>query len=370
MMWMYDSTEEVVTMKVRSLIVLLVALAFLLTFPAMASEQQKDPFVLEKPLNLKAELKYDQDGVPYFELRMDIPKSVQEIDQKLLDDYLAYDGYGCYPIEIQFDYKYGSYDWNEGESYYWNTSKSVVDFLEDGIYEYYAFGEEALDGSFNIKAEVYQFRAYFSSLWGYVGDWVDKEVKSDFSNIATIGNTAYYKGASAWAQSELDKALNYGFITDRIRDNMSTKITREEFAEVAVKLYEKYSGKEASYTNLNVFTDTQNPEIVKAYELKIVNGVGNNKFAPNDPINREQMAAMLYRLVNAIAPDTDFLTTGAPTFADENEISGWALENVKFMSKHGFINGVGDNRFAPKDTSTREQAVAVAVRVYEKYTSE
>jgi hypothetical protein len=37
------------------------------------------------------------------------------------------------------------------------------------------------------------------------------------------------------------------------------------------------------------------------------------------------------------------------------------------MSKMGFINGVSGNRFAPAMTSTREQAVAVAVRVYEYY---
>jgi len=43
------------------------------------------------------------------------------------------------------------------------------------------------------------------------------------------------------------------------------------------------------------------------------------------------------------------------------------VNNVKFMAKNGFINGVGDNRFAPKATSTREQAVIVAVRVYETY---
>jgi hypothetical protein len=37
------------------------------------------------------------------------------------------------------------------------------------------------------------------------------------------------------------------------------------------------------------------------------------------------------------------------------------------MSKHGFINGLGNNRFGPKESCTREMAVAVAVRVYEKY---
>lgn len=237
-----------------------------------------------------------------------------------MEDPEYYSGYSCCEIEIQFDYRYGDYDWNEGESYYWATSAYLQSFLEEGHYDYYAFGDEKPDGSFRIEEEVYQFRAYFYSLWGYVGDWIDKQVSSDFSNIVTIGNPAYYKGASDWAFGELDKALEYGFITDCIRDNMKANITREEFAEVVVKAYEKYTGKEAGYTDTSVFTDTNNPEIFKAYELKIVNGIENGRFAPNDLITREQMAAMLYRFVEAIAPDTDFSTDGAPVFVDEASI--------------------------------------------------
>ena len=75
---------------------------------------------------------------------------------------------------------------------------------------------------------------------------------------------------------------------------------------------------------------------------------------------------MLNRAVEAIRPDADTSITGAPTFSDENEIAPYFVSNVKFMTKL-FINGVGNNRFAPKATSTREQAVIVAVRVYEAY---
>lgn len=52
---------------------------------------------------------------------------------------------------------------------------------------------------------------------------------------------------------------------------MSAPITREEFCEVAVRLYEKSTGKEATYNDSSAFSDTKNPEIFKAYELGIVN---------------------------------------------------------------------------------------------------
>jgi endo-1,4-beta-xylanase len=64
-------------------------------------------------------------------------------------------------------------------------------------------------------------------------------------------------------------------------------------------------------------------------------------------------------------PDADYSTTDAPIFADESQVSGWALENVRYMAKEGFITGVGNNMFNPKGTTTCEQVVIIAVRVYQ-----
>jgi hypothetical protein len=173
------------------------------------------PFTLEAPQNLTAELKYDQDNIPYFEIKLDIPQSVKDIDAKLIEDSEYFKGKSCYPIEIQVDYKYADYDWNEGPSLYWNTSISVEDFLSDGVYEYHPFEDIDDAGAVNIKEEVYSFRVYFYSLWGYEGDWINFRVVSNYSNIATVGNTAYYSGASDWATAELDKAVKYGLITSQ-----------------------------------------------------------------------------------------------------------------------------------------------------------
>lgn len=179
-----------------------------------------------------------------------------------------------------------------------------------------------------------------------------------------------YKGASSWAVAELDKAVGYGFITDKIKDKMSAPITREEFAEIAVRLYEKYSGLEAQCADANTFTDTKNPEILKAFKLKIVNGTDMNKglFSPNQLTNREQVATMVYRAVKAMKPDAGFSTDAAPEFSDEKQISSWAVESVRFMNSNGFIKGSG-GRFDPKGDCTREMAVIIVKRVYEKYSS-
>jgi len=88
---------------------------------------------------------------------------------------------------------------------------------------------------------------------------------------------------------------------------MSAPITREEFAEVAVKLYEKYTGKNAVAGNMSVFSDTTNPEVFKAYNLKIVNGTDTAKklFTPKGLVNRQQAAVMLFRTISAMNPGAD-----------------------------------------------------------------
>lgn len=339
-----------------------------------------EPFTLEAPQNLTAELKYDQDNIPYFEIKLDIPQSVKDIDAKLIEDSEYFKGKSCEPIEIQVDYKYADYDWNEGPSLYWSTSISVEDFLWNGVYEYRPFEEIDDAGAVNIKEEVYSFRAYFYSLWGYEGDWINFRVVSNYSNIATVGNTAYYSGASDWATAELDKAVKYGLITSSIRDKMSEPITREEFAELAVLLYQKTTEKTAQPESPNPFTDTSNPEVLKAYKLGIVTGVGNNKFDPKALTNREQVATMLSRAIRVMVPDADFSTEGAPSFSDEKDISDWALEHVKYMSKIGVIKG-SEGKFMPKAvttaeiasgyaTTTCEQATLMAVRIYENFKPE
>lgn len=177
-----------------------------------------------------------------------------------------------------------------------------------------------------------------------------------------------YKGASLWAVPELDKAAGYGLITDKIKDNMNESITREEFAELAVRLYEKYTGKSAAYSDMSAFVDTRNPEIFKAHSLKIVNGTDLQRklFSPGQFTNREQIAAMMFRTIQAIKPDANFSAGETGIFIDENDVSDWALESVKFMIKNGFLRGA-DGKIKPKDPCTREMAVLIATRVYEYY---
>ena len=106
--------------------------------------------------------------------------------------------------------------------------------------------------------------------------------------------------------------------------------------------------------------------MVEAYALGIVNGVGNGRFAPDESITREEAAKMLWNAADLLG----YQPTEEPLdFADKDEISDWALESVNAISSisgadRPIMQGTGNNRFSPKDSYTREQAVATVYRLY------
>lgn len=185
---------------------------------------------------------------------------------------------------------------------------------------------------------------------------------SGWSNVASLNLKA-----SSWAKDGIGRALGYGIVPESIQGDYTAPITRQEFAELATMLYEAYTGKDATPVSPNPFTDCSNESVLKAYGLEIVKGVTATTFKPNDLTNREQIAAMLHRAVLALDPyDADLSTDGAPSFTDDSAISPWFAQDVMFMAKNAFIQG-SNGAFKPKDTCTREMAVLIAVRVYEKY---
>ena len=99
---------------------------------------------------------------------------------------------------------------------------------------------------------------------------------------------------------------------------------------------------------------------------KIVDGVGNGKFAPNDPITRAQMCAMIERYLDlyrkawkVTLPETGSVSV----MVDESAIPAYALAAVKQCQRHGLVNGFEDGTFRPNDLSTRAQVAAVIYRL-------
>lgn len=171
---------------------------------------------------------------------------------------------------------------------------------------------------------------------------------------------------SNWAKAEIEKAIETNILPEKLQGEYKSNITRQEFSEVAVNLYEALSGKEGILQGENPFTDTQNTKVRIANDLGIVKGIGDGRFAPDDPITRQEISVMLYRTLRAAKPEYEYSGLYDHIFADYNMISSWAREAVGYLYGIEVINGVGDNLFNPKGNTSREEAIVLANRMYEK----
>ena len=194
---------------------------------------------------------------------------------------------------------------------------------------------------------------------------------------------------SGWANEQKipEKAMEYELIPDSLKGMDWTKpITRAEFAAACVKLYENLTGTKTTPISPNPFTDTSDPEVLKAVSVDITNGMSPTTFSPNDLLTREQMATMLTRVLKkayisgwTLKEDSAYTLnfTQPAKFADDALISGYARESVYFMFANDIVGGTGNNNFSPKASSTseqaiiaasatREQSLAIAVRIVER----
>ena len=93
-----------------------------------------------------------------------------------------------------------------------------------------------------------------------------------------------------------------------------------------------------------------------AADQEIVKGISEDKFAPNDYITREQLAAILYRYAGE--PEAQGNLAG---YIDAGKVSEYALEPMKWAIGEGIIKGI-DSHLAPQEYATRAQIATMIFR--------
>ena len=206
----------------------------------------------------------------------------------------------------------------------------------------------------------------------------EREVTNDHSEISTTVLQDWYKDAYKFVTKEslMKDCLVKTVVTDNgayyyeyydFYGNRS--ITRSEI----VAILSRYNG---SYDSLprfisanhtcDTFVDVPDGQWYTssaewAYKNGIVNGVGNDCFAPDRTITREEFATMLYRYTNYLEVDTS-ARVDYSDFADSDSVSDWATDAMSWAVAEGLINGKPGKLLAPQDTITRAEVATVIYR--------
>ena len=161
----------------------------------------------------------------------------------------------------------------------------------------------------------------------------------------------------AWAEDAIIALTEKGIINGVGNDMFApdANITREEFTAMLERAFLF----DADAVEI-AFTDVVNGSwyfnsVSKAYGAGIVNGESESIFGTGKNITRQDMAVMLYRVGKYIQ-----MNISAPDayeeFADDADISGYAKDAVYALRAVKIINGVSGSEFAPLSNATRAQA--------------
>ena len=101
-------------------------------------------------------------------------------------------------------------------------------------------------------------------------------------------------------------------------------------------------------------------------ENGIFRGYDNNLFMPEDPITREQLAAIFYRYADYKGYDTS-VKGNLSKFKDADKISGYAETAMQWAVGSGLIKGRDNGTLDPQGTATRAEIAAMLHRFIEKY---
>ncbi|MGZ9585907.1 DUF4855 domain-containing protein [Paenibacillus marinisediminis] len=168
-----------------------------------------------------------------------------------------------------------------------------------------------------------------------------------------------------WANMAI-RTLNAKHIVNGVDANSynpNGKLTRAEFTALVARIFElKPASQPTGFSDVPADAWYRDA-LAAAVAAGVTTGVTADKFDPNAPITREQMALMLARAAGALSNSSD--QGSELTFKDADSISPWAREAVAIAVKHGWMNGKQNGIFDAQAQATRAECAMMLYNMFE-----
>lgn len=203
-------------------------------------------------------------------------------------------------------------------------------------------------------------------LYTACGDEMNKKIIA-LSAILLVRSVSVLASApSKWAAEEVTKAKDAGItVFEDFEKAYTDSLNREEICELIIQTLEIGLGTELNAESASPFTDTKNADVVCAYELGIINGMGENLFMPQRQLTRQE-ASKVFTLASEKLKSTQQNIESrdlSGIFTDCSSIAAWAEKYVYSTYKDGLFKGDENGNFNPRSGVTMEQAVVICLRM-------
>nr|DAW43298.1 MAG TPA: penicillin-binding protein [Caudoviricetes sp.] len=168
-----------------------------------------------------------------------------------------------------------------------------------------------------------------------------------------------------WAEKTLQQFIDNGWIQgDEGGIRPDSTITRAEMATV-VDAVEEYT-EEADVSGYKdvAKTDWFYKQVAKIVKANVMVGVGNNKWAPQGNVTREQAAIIMCKL-NDVSVDTKANAADIRAqlsklgYTDANAVSDWAAPYILAAVQNGYMSGYPDHTLRSGNDITRAEAIVM-----------
>ncbi|MDD9270766.1 lamin tail domain-containing protein [Paenibacillus sp. GCM10023248] len=188
------------------------------------------------------------------------------------------------------------------------------------------------------------------------GTYVVQEYRKSYADVPS----------GHWS-SEALQVLAAKHVADGVTEDTfapNTALTRAELTALLVRAFGlTASGEKAPFADVQP-QDWYAAAIAAAAANGLVSGVEPDRFAPNEPVTREQMAVLLVRAWERKAALAEGDASAQP-FADAAAIADWAAPAVAKARSAGLLSGKEGDRFDPEAVTTRaEGAQAIYNALY------
>ncbi|WP_243735270.1 LamG-like jellyroll fold domain-containing protein [Paenibacillus turpanensis] len=171
-----------------------------------------------------------------------------------------------------------------------------------------------------------------------------------------------------WAKQSIYGLAARGMVkgVGEARFEPDRNVTRAEFITMLMQAFDltgESAGGNSRFSDVNAnawYADA----ITAAEKLGISKGKTDGSFGVNDPITRQEMAAMVDRLLKTQDQQWAAARTSVPPFADQSDFAAYAADDIQRLKAAEILNGLGDGRFGPSETTTRAQAAVVVFKAW------
>ncbi len=178
--------------------------------------------------------------------------------------------------------------------------------------------------------------------------------------------------ANAWYKKAVDFIAARKITTGTGENQFSpdAKLTRAQFVVLLMNSYAISPEMNKEFDHMDNFNDSGDnyytDYLLVAKGLGIVNGIGNNLFAPEQEITRQEMFVMLYNALKVIGEvPASWTDKQLSSFNDAVEIADWAEEALSTLVKANIVSG-SKNSLNPTASTTRAEIAQVLYNLFSK----